>query len=295
MTDEQWSSLTHFPAKRELFRRDPEFRDLWSDAKQHWGSSFRGTAMATTAVLFKPDAVVGRRLRPALSVLAAHGFVPLHVERLRLDRALVTGLWRYQWPSATVERYRLACFFLTLADSLLVLLRSPTLGLPATVRLWQLKTSPGPDGLRTKLCSLNRMLSFVHTPDEPADLLRDLGVLLDIPARRRTLAQATGPGLASADLEAAVSQLEAATAPHPLSERLSRERLAHRTGDRFITTARHHSWEDVDGWRRCVGREPEGCWDITRVASETLPLDRDDRPLVVTEDLSAAVRSWAGA
>ena len=46
-----------------------------------------------------------------------------------------------------------------------------------------------PDSIRVALGAGNRMLTYVHTADEPADVARELGLLFDASARERLAAQ----------------------------------------------------------------------------------------------------------
>jgi hypothetical protein len=82
-----------------------------------------------------------------------------------------------------------------MGDSLLVLLRDDHAirRVPASVRLQMLKGPSFPQRqakhhLRRVLRSWSRLLKFIHTPDEPVDLLREIGILFD-EVGRRTLMQ----------------------------------------------------------------------------------------------------------
>ena len=62
------------------------------------------------------------------------------------------------------------------------------------MKLWRMKGAAlaerrTPEHLRTALRMHNRMLGFVHTPDEPADAVRELAILLDEGALSRLLSE----------------------------------------------------------------------------------------------------------
>ena len=105
--------------------------------------------------------------------------------RLRFDRHAIRGLWRYQWNMATPQRQALQEQIMTSFDSLLVIVRrSSPIRVPTTVYLTDLKgpslpADRKPEHLRTVLNSTNPVLNFVHTADEPADVIRELGIYFD--------------------------------------------------------------------------------------------------------------------
>jgi hypothetical protein len=51
-----------------------------------------------------------------------------------------------------------------------------------------------PTDLRTLLGGTTRMFSYLHVPDEPADLVRELGIWFDHTARRRVYRSLAGAG-----------------------------------------------------------------------------------------------------
>ncbi|MFC3982889.1 hypothetical protein [Streptosporangium jomthongense] len=75
---------------------------------------------------------------------------------------------------------------------------------PATVRLSGLKGSATlsdqrPGTLRHRLGQPNRVLSFLHVADEPADLVRELGLFFEHPARVEVITAMTYTGPSEAD------------------------------------------------------------------------------------------------
>ncbi|MFJ7965587.1 nucleoside-diphosphate kinase [Streptomyces sp. NPDC096324] len=148
--------------------------------------------LRSTFVMFKPDAVVGRRVEPALAFLAGHGFEPLGALTVRVDARVCRELWRYQINAAPLAVIRAVdmilesgppCLFVALRDT-----RGPErTGTTAAERLAELKGSSknrSVDGgsLRGALGCELMCLNFLHAPDDPADLIREVGVLL--PRRR---------------------------------------------------------------------------------------------------------------
>ncbi|MGQ4378411.1 nucleoside-diphosphate kinase [Streptomyces sp. SAS_267] len=184
--------------------------------------------LLSTFVMFKPDAVVGRRVEPALAFLAAHGFEALGALTVRVDRRVCRELWRYQINAAPLAVIRAVdmilesgppCVFVALRDTR----GSDITGTSAAERLAELKGSSknrSVEGgsLRGALGCELMCLNFVHAPDDPADLIREVGVLL--PGRRAealSLLAADVSPQGAAELMAVVSELYAAHPAHTLT------------------------------------------------------------------------------
>jgi hypothetical protein len=189
--------LTALPEKAEHYAAEVWFREAWADVVELAGQGAQPLVHESAAIVFKPDGVVCDVIEAALEYLASRGFTPLVAHPVRLDRHVTRWLWLYRFNVASVERVRLHDLIHEAGDSILVLLRDERARgrpIPGTVRLTAAKGSSRPerrtgDQLRTHLRNEDRILNFLHTSDEPADLVRELGILLDRPARRRLLRQ----------------------------------------------------------------------------------------------------------
>ncbi|MET8679636.1 nucleoside-diphosphate kinase [Streptomyces sp. NPDC004647] len=188
-----WPSLTRIPAKERLYARETYFREGFGDAQDTLGPSLASALHHSALLMLKPDGLAAGKLRPTCAFLEEHGFRVVGVRELGFDRLRWRELWRYQLTTATLDRLAVNEYFLSAGPALLLLLcdngRHP---LPASVRLGTLKGSAGPAGrkpgtLRGALGQSNRVLSLVHTADEPADVVRELGLLFDGPERRALL------------------------------------------------------------------------------------------------------------
>jgi nucleoside diphosphate kinase len=181
--DLDWQQLTALRAKRALYPDDSFFREGYSDWSASLGKDTRPCLLRTAMVLFKPEAVAGRRIAVASGLLEQRGFVPVAAQVVRFDRTLYHSLYRYQLRRATRDKVRLYTRWVAGLPALMVayLDTSPMIGIPASVRLKMIK---GPavvdrrrgDDLRSLLRSTNSIINFVHSADEPADLLREVPI-----------------------------------------------------------------------------------------------------------------------
>jgi hypothetical protein len=175
------------------------------------------------------------------------------------------------------------------------------------VRLSELKGSaskPNGDGTRMRelLGMPNRLLNFVHIADEPADIIRELGIVFDAAERRTVLdniAQALD-GSGKPDVAALASHLYGTVGEHDLDFGRSLERLvasgamspeaAARMREaggsrsltwseltRAITLDEHNRWDFLTVGTTLLCDEREGHADLLP-GTVTADWIRDDRP-----------------
>ncbi|MDC0773112.1 nucleoside-diphosphate kinase [Streptomyces sp. HD] len=244
-----------------------------------------GFAHRHAALLLKPDAVVARRLDAAVDWLTGQGYRIVGAAVTRLTRTMIRSLWYFQWNLATPYRRRLAALFLEDADALVLLVRpAHEPDVPASVELTRLKGPTDPEArrpgqLRHLLGRYSYLLNLVHTPDEPADVLRELAVHFDDAERDRLFRSAladedrTGHALELAD------QLYAATKPRDLDFEPAAERLR-------AAISRHPGLDPAatprqlleSAWDLGIDLDP---WDTVIVGSKVLPMRQPGRAPVL--------------
>lgn len=177
--------LSHFPQKIKFYKSDFYFRTGWEAFSGTLGEDLPRVMDRYCVVTFRPDAGFARRASLALEYLRGRGFCPVGSCFFNLNTYQIRELWRYQWNKLTLERIALSEYLLTLGPWMSVVLRlEDATELPASTFLQMVKGASLPDlrkddDLRTYLGGRNRVLKFVHTPDEPADLVREIGGVLD--------------------------------------------------------------------------------------------------------------------
>jgi YD repeat-containing protein len=201
--------------KRSLYAIDTYFSESWDDARNVLGDGLGAFCERHASVLLKADAVAARRLKPTLAWLHEQGFAIVAPVPVRLTRHVTRAIWRYQWNMATPDRKEMADLLFGLCDSMFLLVRLPSPGdLPATVALSHMKgpADPAkrrPGELRFHLGRHNFLINYVHTADEPADLLYEIGVFFPSAVRRRLFSQARAGGDSLAEAEALAEELYA--------------------------------------------------------------------------------------
>jgi hypothetical protein len=313
--------LSLLPEKTRRYRDEMFFREAWLDLSSAAGGEAPSLVSNHALILFKPDAFVGRAVVPALRHLAEQDFTAVAWEAVFLDRHVTRWLWLYRFNVASVERVWLHDMINSAGPSLLVVLRDERAArdrVPATVRLTDHKGPSRPerrraDQLRSVLGVTDRLLNYMHTSDEPADLVRELGILLASDERRALIARVLEPAQPLAELYEEIWRLEAATPARSLTRAtavanigsVARERVAYAVGDaeqeRWAAIAEYaeqalEGSEEATGelWRLVKGTAAAfDRWDVISVGTWA---SEHDEPGVASQTLGDAPLSlWEAA
>ncbi|HEX8743230.1 MAG TPA: nucleoside-diphosphate kinase [Thermoleophilaceae bacterium] len=288
------ASLSCLPAKRALFAVDSYFRDAWEDACDRIGPGLDDFLRVHGLLLVKPDAVAGRRLDATLRWLAERDVAIVAAERCRLTRRTIRALWQYQWNLATRDRRDLADLLMPSVESLVLLLRpragQPRGDVPFTLILNEMKGPADPEAraprhLRHSLGNENYLLNFVHTTDEPADMVREIGVLFEPAARRRIYEAARDGRDAAEDARRQVDELHRQVAPQDLSLAGALERLVARARARPPSRERDELLATVERARSGAERDWRGLRALADRAH--VPLERWDQIALGTHLMNA--------
>src|SRR5260370_20260356 len=170
--------LRSHPRKRAADGDGPSFWEGWASfATACGGEPDQDVLRHLTFLLIKPEAIVGRRIAPILDFLAARRFFIVGTWPVRLSRHAARALWRYQINSVPIGHIRALEMGVTAGELFVVGLghalgRDEAGSAAELLMLGQGSSSRPADGtLRDLLRCPARMLSFVHTPDEPADVI----------------------------------------------------------------------------------------------------------------------------
>ncbi|MBM7774618.1 hypothetical protein JOD54_004822 [Actinokineospora baliensis] len=234
-------------------------------------------------LVIQPDCISAGQAPACVDFVRAHGFEPVHHVRFRMAPHITAALWHSRSTTSTPDCLAVTDAVCGHADSVFVLLRDTTpTHLPASLRLTHLKgpAKPArrrPGQLRVALGSPNLLLAYVHTSDEPADLLRESHLMgadvttyaamtaqLDPAATPRLLAELESMATDHSDMTptAALNRLLALTPPdHPATKAL----LATRDGA-------YLNWLQFRAHLIDLGINPNS-WDPLLVASQYIVYD----------------------
>ncbi|HEY1621204.1 MAG TPA: hypothetical protein VGG25_26505 [Streptosporangiaceae bacterium] len=157
------------------------------------GADPMALASRAALALLTPGTFASRRARQALDLLAGAGFRPAYARLVTFDDDEVIGrMWAAAYAVMEPDR-RVVCYdLLRAAESLLLVLRYTGPGgdrsdgelTGASERLAGLKghSDParcGPEALRTRLGSANRVINMLHCAATTPDTVREAALLLD--------------------------------------------------------------------------------------------------------------------
>lgn len=226
--------LSRVDRKREIYAGDPYYRDAWDDLTAVLGT---GRAVAeqlhrVAPMVLRPDAVAVRGGARLLAAVRDAGFVPVAWGGFRFDRHTTREVWRYQLNIATRERIDVMDMIMPAGESLYLLLRdTEELEIPATARLSDMKGPSRPEDREAH--HLRRIagpaqasvLTYVHIADEPADIVRELGIFFDRPERTRLLTSFGARQDVTHQVLAALAEVEERTEASDLSWKSALDRL----------------------------------------------------------------------
>jgi len=286
--------LSRFQDKLDLYATDTYFLESWEDLLAVAGDQSPPPLSRFASLTLKPDAVVGRTLKPTMEWLVDHGFSVVAAELVEFERHITRGIWYYSWNVASRDRKDVVDLLLPATPSLFLALRGPE-----DASLW-LSENKGPANpkyrqpgqLRYGLGYFSTLLNFVHTSDEPADFIRELAVYFPAPTRKRIYQAMNSRGDALQHAEDLASELEARFPPHDLELDASIERLRllvdagkNGGGSRDRTALTSHLDEIANGgsrdWRtllrllEAVGVPCEP-WDLIVITTNLVQMDNPD-------------------
>jgi hypothetical protein len=191
-------ALSRVREKLDLFSVDPYYRDAWEDLLDFTGGSPRESAELlwnAAPLVIRSDGLQAGNAERLITAAADHGFRPVVALPFTFTRHVIRETWRYQLNIAHRDRIDVMDLLLEDETGLYVMLErtDPDPALPATVLLNEIKGATPPDKrLPHQLRSLAgptqlSVVTYIHVSDEPADVVREMGVFFDREARLRIL------------------------------------------------------------------------------------------------------------
>lgn len=175
--------LTENSDKASLYSVDTYFREGWEDVMAVAGDAAADLVSRHAMILIKPETLGSRKFDTVLEWLQKQCFSVIALTPLAVCHRQVMALWRYE--RNYVDRIRRdACAELFSANAsqscVLVVRSSQDSRLPTAKRV---------DSLRARFENASLLLSLVHLADEPADLVREMAILLSHEQRMEIYSQ----------------------------------------------------------------------------------------------------------
>lgn len=279
--------------KIRIYSADTEFRQTYDLLDRFLGRLGLSEFALTYGLTFiKPDAFAFGKALPYLNILRERGFEIAHCERRRLDLSCMRAIWRYQWNIASLDRLFVLSRLNSATDIILVLIRAPLskLVVPVSVQLAQQKGSANPNKrsqshIREVLQCPNVIFSAIHVSDEPADVIRELGIFFS-PEGVLSLLEGLTDRTTESSLEFQCRQLsqvpamkfDATESARRVLERLPNSVCSATVLKKIEAVARGDTIRKISDWRQFVGKLAyDGVelplWDELVLASQLIVAD----------------------
>lgn len=177
--------MSCYEAKRKLYASDPDYlagcKEIFSDSALALVKNFLWT---TGLVLLKPETVAGGYSNEVERLITLNGYEISRRTTIFITKKQVERLWYYAQGRYTPERMSLLCELFEAGPSVLLVVRGNAGSrLPLSVLLTVLKGETNPEGrlpwtLRAQCGGVkNTFFNYIHTSDEPCDVVRELAIL----------------------------------------------------------------------------------------------------------------------
>ena len=178
--------LSCFEKKREIYRSDKYFVGSWNMFLSLFQSemAIKDCVWNTALLLAKPDAIESGKGHIIRKFLENAGYDIIAIKRLLIDKKQTSALWQYALGRYSDERFHLLVDLMTSGPSVLFVVKKAAGQLvPLSIQLTNLKGSAEPSQ-RERNClratlggTQSAILNYIHTSDEPCDIVRELGIL----------------------------------------------------------------------------------------------------------------------
>ncbi|KAB8029193.1 nucleoside-diphosphate kinase [Fluviispira multicolorata] len=189
-SNKDWKFLSIFGSKKNYFTTETYFRESWFDGFSIFENNLTNKLVRTATVVFKPEAFSARRTSDIINLIEKYNFKATLAFKIKYNRHKIRETWRYQYSEATIDRMSLIDHLYCLGDSLIVFFEDTSIDIkiPASARLHKLKGASEErlrtdESLRSIIKIPNGVIRYFHIPDEPADIVREIGIMFDRPQR----------------------------------------------------------------------------------------------------------------
>lgn len=185
-TNKEWRFLTIFGSKKRYFNTETYFRESWFDGYSIAGDQLLNKLVRTAVVIFKPEVFATDKTKSIVKLIEKYDFKFKSAYITKFNKFKIREVWRYQYSEATIDRMELVDNLYCLGDALFMFFEdtSSHLDMPTSARLHRLKGASeerlrSKDSLRSIIKIPNGVIRFFHISDEPADIIREIGIMFN--------------------------------------------------------------------------------------------------------------------
>ena len=182
-----WGGLTVLEQKKRLYANDFYFEFSYQTACQILRENISQILSNYTLVFIKPEAFITQRINILIDDLKKHGFELVYVMVKDINNVVISELWKYSWSAASLIRIIVNQTYYTSFPGGVLVLRN--LKLPSeyenvcayfsAIKGHTVGGSYKAPQIRYHMNAINIFLNHIHSPDDNADLIRELAIFCD--------------------------------------------------------------------------------------------------------------------
>lgn len=177
--------LSKDPKKINLYKMEIPYRISTCLAQMYWPDQYENKVYKYAIAIIKPETVMLGKVSEVISIIDKAGFEIIFYSKRKLTAQQTYEMWKFGWENASTERILINQKLFSICDSIILILHCRfSAQMSACEILTDLKGDSCPEKrkpyqIRSQLHPLNYILNFIHTSDESADFLREIGILFD--------------------------------------------------------------------------------------------------------------------
>lgn len=178
-------TLNDYAEKNNLYQDEISYRMSTCLAQMHWSDKYENVLYRYGMAIIKPEAIMLGKVSDILSIIKTSGFEIVYVSQKKLTDEQTNQMWKFSWINASIERILINQKLFSVCFSIIVVLRYKfNMNMSACEILTELKGSSYPEKrkshqIRSRIKPINLILNYIHTSDEIADFLREIGILFN--------------------------------------------------------------------------------------------------------------------
>lgn len=178
-------SLNKESLKIQLYHQEIPFRITTNLAQLYWSNQWKQKLNKFGLLIIKPEAIMMNKVKDILNIVTKSDFEIIYYSHKKLTETQVFEMWKFGWKDASIERILINQKLFSICNSIILVLRyEKSSEFSASEIITDLKGPSLPDRrkpyqIRSQIKPLNYILNYVHTSDETADYLRELGILFE--------------------------------------------------------------------------------------------------------------------
>lgn len=175
----------NFTEKNILYQEEISYCMSVCLAQMYWSDKYENVLYKYGMAIIKPEAIMLGKVNDILSIIKTAGFEIVYISQKTLTEEQTNQMWKYSWTDASIERILINQKLFSVCFSIILVLRYKfDMKMSACEILTELKGGANPEKrkphqIRSLIKPINLILNYIHSSDEIADFIREIGILFN--------------------------------------------------------------------------------------------------------------------